>query len=531
MSANAANAAPTGRKTLAQGKARSDAALGHDSPNTPSPEGVKQGGTLPNGWRCYSLGETCDILAGFGFPERFQGKSSGDLPFYKVGDISETWKRGDTFLTRANHYVSHADCRELRAKPLPANTTVFAKIGAAIALNRRAILSVASLVDNNVMGLYPRSDELDSKFLFHFACTLNLDELSRATTVPSIRKSDIEAITIPLPSLPEQRRIVAEIEKQFTRLEAGVAALRRVQANLKRYRAAVLKAACEGKLVPTEHELSKAKGRRQKDESTSSFLTHTSSYESGEALLARILTERRQNWLARRSLGEGGQGRGKYKEPASLDTSKLFDLPEGWTWTTLDSLAEIKGGITKDRNRKHTTPVRSVPYLRVANVQRGYIDLTEVKDIVTTQDEIQELALKPGDIWFNEGGDRDKLGRGWVWNGELPECIHQNHVFRARLYVAALNPKLVSWYANTFGQKFFFDEGKHTTNLASISMSKLKGLPVPIPPPPEQTRIVAEVERRLSVVEELESVVTANLRRASSLRQSILTKAFTGELV
>jgi type I restriction enzyme S subunit len=211
-------------------------------------------------------------------------------------------------------------------------------------------------------------------------------------------------------------------------------------------------------------------------------------------------------------------------------TANLPPLPEGWTWTTLDALAEIKGGITKDQNRKHTAPARSVPYLRVANVQRGYIDLTEVKEIVTTEDEIQELALKPGDILFNEGGDRDKLGRGWVWNGELPECIHQNHVFRARLHVAELNPKLISWYANTFGQKFFFDEGKHTTNLASISMSKLKGLPVPIPPPAEQTRIVAEVERRLSVVEELESVATANLQRATRLRQSILQKAFTGEL-
>ena len=240
-----------------------------------------------------------------------------------------------------------------------------------------------------------------------------------------------------------------------------------------------------------------------------------------QQLLARIFTERRQNW----------QGRGQYKEPAALDTTKLFQLPTGWTWTTLDSLAEIKGGITKDQNRKHTTPARSVPYLRVANVQRGYIDLTEVKEIVTTEDEIQELALKPGDILFNEGGDRDKLGRGWVWNGELPECIHQNHVFRARLHVAELNPKLVSWYANTFGQKFFFDEGKHTTNLASISMSKLKGLPVPIPPPAEQTRIVAEVEQRLSVVDELEAVVSANLQRATRLRQSILQKAFAGELI
>ena len=164
----------------------------------------------------------------------------------------------------------------------------------------------------------------------------------------------------------------------------------------------------------------------------------------------------------------------------------------------------------------------------MANVQRGYLDLSEIKEIVATEDEIRELALKTGDILFNEGGDRDKLGRGWVWNNELSECIHQNHVFRARPQLRELNPKLVSWYANTFGQKFFFDEGKHTTNLASISMTKLKRLPVPIPPPAEQTRIVTEVERRLSVVDELEGVASASLKRAARLRQSILQQAFCG---
>ena len=111
---------------------------------------------------------------------------------------------------------------------------------------------------------------------------------------------------------------MAEIEKQFTRLEAGVAALRRVQANLKRYRAAVLKAACEGRLVPTEAELAKAGNRKAK-------------FETGEALLARILTERRQNW----------QGRGQYKEPAAPDTAKLPPLPEGWTWATVEQMPEI----------------------------------------------------------------------------------------------------------------------------------------------------------------------------------------------
>jgi type I restriction enzyme S subunit len=165
MSASLETAAPPGRKKPAQGKERSDAALGHASQNPSSPEGPKEAEELPCGWQQLTLGMECDILAGVGFPECFQGKSSGDLPFFKVGDISETWKRGDTFLTRANHYVSHTEARELRAKPLPANTTVFAKIGAAIALNRRAILSEPSLVDNNVMGLHPGSDKLDYKFL------------------------------------------------------------------------------------------------------------------------------------------------------------------------------------------------------------------------------------------------------------------------------------------------------------------------------------------------------------------------------
>lgn len=320
---------------------------------------------------------------------------------------------------------------------------------------------------------------------------------------PRLNLGEIKALPVPVPPISEQTAIVADIEKQFTRLDAGVAALRRVQANIKRYRAAVLKAACEGRLVPTEAELARKEGR---------------TFETGEELLARIRNEHRDHW----------QGRGKYKEPSVPGAANLFELPAGWAWTTLDALAEIKGGITKDQGRKHSAPTRSVPYLRVANVQRGYIDLSEVKEIAATEDEIRELVLKPGDILFNEGGDRDKLGRGWIWNGELVECIHQNHVFRARLYVGELNPKLVSWYANTFGQKFFFDQGKHTTNLASISMSKLKGLPVPIPPPAEQKRIVAEVERRLSVVEEFEATVTANLKRATRLRQSVLHAAFRG---
>jgi type I restriction enzyme S subunit len=157
--------------------------------------------------------------------------------------------------------------------------------------------------------------------------------------------AEIRAIPLPVAPPELQERIVAEIEQQLTRLDAGVAALRRSQANLKRYRAAVLKAACEGRLVPTEAELARRDGRE-------------GDFETGEALLVRILGERREHW----------KGRGNHKEYVAPGAAEPESVPEGWTRAALDALAEIKGGITKDRNRKHTGPARSVPYLRVANV-------------------------------------------------------------------------------------------------------------------------------------------------------------------
>jgi type I restriction enzyme, S subunit len=313
-------------------------------------------------------------------------------------------------------------------------------------------------------------------------------------------------LPIRLAPLPEQSRIVAEIEKQLSRIDAAVAALKRAQENLKRYRASVLAAACSGRLVPTEAELARREGR---------------SYEHAGVLLERILAEPRARW----------SGKGKYKEPARPDTTALPRLPEGWVWTTLAAIAEIKGGITKGQQRRASERLRRVPYLRVANVQRGYLDLSDVSEIEATDAEIEELHLVNGDVLFNEGGDRDKLGRGWVWEGRIPTCIHQNHVFRARIVGAAIAPRLLSWYGNSLGQQYFMAQGKQTTNLASINMSKLAKFPVPLPPVVEQARIVAEVDRRLSVVDVMKTEIETSLLRADRLRQSVLKRAFEGKLV
>ena len=489
--------------------------LSTKKPNLTRHAATEDSHALPPGWRRLTLGEKCDILAGFGFPERFQGKSSGDLPFYKVGDISETWKRGDTFLTNANHYISHTEARELRAKALPANTTVFAKIGAAIALNRRAILSEPSLVDNNVMGLHPGSDDLDFKFLFHFICTLKLDELSRATTVPSIRKSDIESIAIPVPPPMEQQRIVAEIEKQFTRLETGVAALRRVQANLKRYRAAVLKAACEGKLVPTEADLNRK------------LKTQNSKFETGAQLLARILAERRKNWLAHQSLGGGGTGRGKYKEPAAPSTTHMPPLPAGWCYASLEQLTSTDRPICYGILMPKENVADGVLYVKVKDMKGDRIDIASLHR--TTNEIASKYArasLRTGDLLLAIRGTYGRVA-------EVPKELDGGNITQdtARLDVTGLaDHRFVATCLRNPDCQNYFKRVARGVAVKGVNIGDVRPTPIPLPPLAEQTRIVAEVERRLSVVDELKAVASANLQRATRLRQSILQIAFTGEL-
>jgi type I restriction enzyme S subunit len=222
-------------------------------------------------------------------------------------------------------------------------------------------------------------------YLIHFLSSSTSQQRTllraRGGAMNNISLSDIEKIVVPVAPRPEQKRIVEEIDKHFTRLDAGVVALKRVQTNLKRYRNAVLKAAYEGRLVPTEAELAKREGR---------------SYESATRLLGRILGERRAQWEVAQANGK----KTKYKDPPGLNLAVLSNHPEGWEWASLGSIAELKGGLTKGQRRKPTEIVREVPYLRVANVQRGYIDLDEVKTIDATEEEIRELRLENGDVLF-----------------------------------------------------------------------------------------------------------------------------------
>ena len=198
---------------------------------------------------------------------------------------------------------------------------------------------------------------------------------------------------------------------------------------------------------------------------------------------------------------------------------------------TLGEIATVKGGVTKDSKRQNDSSYLEVPYLRVANVQRGYLDLSEVARIRVSPAKATQLALRSGDILFNEGGDRDKLGRGWVWEGQIESCIHQNHVFRARLSTGDFDPYFISLHGNTWGQRWFETHGKQTTNLASLNLTALKSFPVPAPPLAEQREIVAKLQSNRTNEHRLRTEITRAENHLAALRRSILATAFSGKLV
>ncbi len=210
--------------------------------------------------------------------------------------------------------------------------------------------------------------------------------------------------------------------------------------------------------------------------------------------------------------------------------SSLFER-EDWAWTTLGEIAELKGGVTKDAKQQADPSFVEVPYLRVANVQRGFLDLSEVTNIRVAPTKAAQLALQSGDILFNEGGDRDKLGRGAVWDGQIEGCIHQNHVFRARVTSPDFDPHFISMHGNAWGQQWFEQHGKQTTNLASINLSTLKAFPVPAPAVDEQRTVMAELGSLLAGETRLNAEVDRAGAHAAALRRSILAAAFSGRLV
>ncbi len=372
------------------------------------------------------------------------------------------------------------------------------------AKNKAYIIKGKSWVNNHAHVLKAIKGVTLNHFLCYYLNIFDYHGYVTGTTRAKLNQSPMRKIPIPLPPLPEQRRIVAKLEELFTKLDAGVDALKKTQAQLKRYRQSVLKAACEGKLVPNEAELARAEGRN---------------YEPAEVLLARILKER----LEKSSKGA------KYKEPEATDTNGLSELPDGWVWANVGQMTDsMKNGIYKP-SEFYTED--GIACLRMYNIDQGKIIWKDIKRMNLTKEEVDEFLLVPGDLLVNRVNSRELVGKAAVIPLGIEKCVFESKNIRVRVIDKIVNPHYLCYRFAAAGSEYFNKNAQQVVGMASISQPQIARFSVPLPPLAEQCRIVLEVERRLSVADDVARTVEQSLAQAQRLRQSILKKAFEGKLV
>lgn len=350
---------------------------------------------------------------------------------------------------------------------------------------------------------------VEPRYLFHWlaqrsfrqTAEFNMTGTAGQKRVPT---DYLRSALIPVPDREQQRRIVARIDELFSELEDGEEELERARADLETYRKALLKAAVTGELTADW------RANYRNNETARDLLDEIASTSAGEPT-ARM------------------RGR-KAAELAPIEFDNLPKLPESWAWVTVGQLSRVSGGVTKSAKRS-ALPI-SLPYLRVANVGAGKLDLERVESIGLSPGEVARVMLKRGDLLIVEGnGSVDQIGRSAIWGGQIEPCVHQNHLIKARFCDERFARWTQLWLRSPHGRRELEKKASSTSGLHTLSISKVENVRCPLPPSTELSRLLEQTEDALA------SGGTANhdtedlAGTSATLRQSILTTAFRGELV
>lgn len=458
--------------------------------------------SLPPTWSWSTIRQAClKVQDGTHFSPKNQ-RAHGDYRYITAKNVKPSGLdlNDVSYLTEPDHRAIYKRCDPKKGDVLLVKDGVNTGDAALNTLNEEFSLL------SSVCLLRPKFELLSSPFLRYFLLSpVGYRLLTGQMTGTAIKRIVLRRIKdspVPIAPLSEQKRIVAEIEKQFSRIDEAVVNLKRVKANLKRYKATVLKAAVEGKL-------------------TEDWRKRHPDVEPASKLLERILAGRRAKW----------NGKRKYKEPCAPNTTILSTLPKGWTWVSLEQLSwDSSYGTSVKCSYDNSGPT----VLRIPNIESGKLDFGELKFAPQSYKIEQDEELSIGDVLIiRTNGSRSLIGRCAVVRLPLPSpSTYASYLIRFRLLQQS---EVIAWVSTVWDAHFFrqWIERRAATSAGqhNISMTVLATLPIPLPPVAEQEQIVAEVERRLSVIEELEAIVKANLTRADRLRQSILKRAFAGELI
>jgi len=473
---------------------------------------------LPNGWRVVKIGELTTLLRGVTYKKSDSASEErpGYVPILRATNIGERLSFDD-LVHVSSTYIS-------RDQMLRAGDIVVAASSGS-----RAVVGKAALLDRPWHGsfgafcfvLRPSAEGVSSRFLAYFMATSayrnKVSALAAGVNINNLKRDHIESLEMPLAPPAQQERIAQALDEEFTKLDSAITSLHRVQANLKRYRASVLKAAVEGRLVPTEAELARREGR---------------AYEPAKVLLDRILAERRRRWeeaelrrlTAKGRVPKDDQWKSRYITAALPEEANLPALPEGWIWATLDQLCEaIQYGYTASSRVNAAGP----RFLRITDIQDGQVSWADVPGCEIAELDVATYLLQPRDLVFARTGAT--TGKSYLIRG-CPEAVFASYLIRCRP-LPLVEAEFIYAFFQSPGYWQQIGVAKRGVGQPNVNGRVLAGIHVPIPPATEQVRIVSETDRLLCLAQTASVASKVSLMRCHQLRNSVLRWAFSGKLV
>lgn len=466
---------------------------------------------IPRDWVWSTLGDVATVVGG-GTPKTDVAEywEPGEIPWLTPADLSDF----DGMRIRAgSRYISRSGLDNSSAKLLPKGTVLFSS---------RAPIGYVAIADcpiatNQGFRSFVPGDEIIPEYLFYYlkGNTHLAVERARGTTFKEISGSNAARIPVPVPPKPVQAQIVEFISTYLTRLDAAGDSLDHADFRIDRYRASVLQAACEGRLVPTEAELARREGR---------------DYEPADELLNRILAERRARWETEKL--EKLKSKGKepkddrwkkqYKEPEGQDASELPELPEGWVWATIEQLCHV---VTDGDHQAPPQVSSGIPFLVIGNVNDGQIDFRDTRYVPPEYHADLQPKRKPesGDVLLTVTGT---LGVPVLVDTDEPFCV-QRHIAILKP-VSELDSRFLSeWLAVPAVQEQIASKATGTAQ-KTLGLRNLRKIVVPLPPQAEQVRILNRYAELDSIANHASSVVRTSDRRVAQLRSALLRQAFSG---
>ncbi len=467
---------------------------------------------LPRAWKWVHLGEVSRLVTGGTPPGKEQGCYGGSIPFFKPTDLN-----AGRFVYEARQSLSPFGAGFLDV--VPAGSVLITCIGATI--GKVGLSAVAGATNQQINAVVPV--ELDPAFLYWFVVSPSAQEWiaenASATTLPILNKSRLATMPIPLAPRAEQHRVAAKLDALHVRSRRAREALAAVPPLLEKLRQSILAAAFRGDL-------------------TKDWRAKNKNIEPATELLKRIRIERRQKWeqaelaklKAKGKTPTDDRWKAKYKEPEPVDTKGLPELPEGWCWATLGELAWDAGYGT---SAKCDYEGKGVAVLRIPNIARGLVDLSDVKRAAVVRDEGAMLVV-PGDLLIvRTNGSRDLIGRAAVIVDEPNEpTSFASYLIRFRLIMERQLPAWVARYwQSPFVRGQIEAQAASSAGQYNVSLGELSQCPVPVAPSEEQSLVLGLVEALLAPRMNAERALRELLQKFGSLEQSVLAKAFRGQLL